>query len=174
MKKVLIVIDMQNDFLTGTLGSEAAQAAIEPVRQRLAAQRTCGGRVIFTADTHNAHEFEKSTSQEGKKIPAHCIKGTPGWQIAKELSPLDDEIVVEKPSFGALNLAEVIGPLEEGDVIELCGVCTDICVISNALHLRACYPANRIAVIKAGCAGTSEENHQAALAVMASCLINAE
>ena len=174
MKKVLIVVDMQNDFITGALGSPQAQAAVEGAALRLEEQRARQWPVIFTADTHPQDEFDGAISQEGKRIPPHCVKGTFGWEIVPALSPLPGERVVEKGSFGSLDLAGAIGALDEGDVIELCGVCTDICVISNALHLRACYPGNRVAVLENACAGTTGENHQAALSVMRSCLVDVE
>jgi nicotinamidase/pyrazinamidase len=153
MKQVLIVVDMQEDFVTGVLGSQEAQAVVEPIRQEVARYREKGWPVLFTADTHSQQE----TSQESR-------------HILSQLDPKDSP-VVEKPSFLCLELPRAIGPLEPEDVIALCGVCTDICVVSNALYLRARYPDNPIVVLEKLCAGTSEENHKAALAVMKSCLI---
>ncbi|MGI6402722.1 MAG: cysteine hydrolase family protein [Oscillospiraceae bacterium] len=166
MKQVLIVVDMQEDFVTGVLGSQEAQAVVEPIRQEVARYREKGWPVLFTADTHSQQE----TSQESRHIPCHCVKGEAGWRILSQLDPKDSP-VVEKPSFLCLELPRAIGPLEPEDVIALCGVCTDICVVSNALYLRARYPDNPIVVLEKLCAGTSEENHKAALAVMKSCLI---
>ena len=151
MKQVWIVVDMQEDFVTGVLGSQEAQAVVEPIRQEVA-------------------RYREETSQESRHIPCHCVKGEAGWRILSQLDPKDSP-VVEKPSFLCLELPRAIGPLEPEDVIALCGVCTDICVVSNALYLRARYPDNPIVVLEKLCAGTSEENHKAALAVMKSCLI---
>ncbi len=172
MEKLLVVVDMQADFISGALGSEAARAVVAPVAARLAAARAAGERVIFTADTHPQAEYDTAASQESRRIPSHCVAGTSGHKIAGALTPGSGELVVEKPSFLSLTLHEAIGPLADSAEIELCGVCTDICVISNALHLRARYPNNRVTVLAGLCAGTSEENHNAALAVMKSCLID--
>lgn len=174
MKKVLVVIDMQNDFVTGALGSQAAQAVVQPIVELLEEYRAKGWPVIYTADTHPPEEYELGASQESGRIPRHCVKGETGWEIVPVLAPQAGEQVVEKPSFLSLDLAEAIGKLEKEDVIVLCGVCTDICVVSNALHLRAQYPNNAIAVLKDACAGTSEQSHNGALAVMQSCLIDVE
>jgi len=163
---------MQKDFITGALGSLSARAVVAPIARLLEQYRKNGWRVIYTADTHYENEFADQISREGKHIPRHCIKGEDGWEIVGELRPMEREPVVEKPSFGSLDLAEVIGPIAPEATIELCGVCTDICVVSNALNLRAYYPRNKIAVLADCCAGTSEENHKAALAVMRSCLID--
>ena len=172
MEKILVVIDMQKDFITGALGSPAARAVVEPIARLLEEYRKNGWRVIYTADTHDEAEYRDELSEESKRIPRHCVKGEDGWAIVDELRPAQGEVVVEKPSFGSLTLAQVIGPLDLDTIIELCGVCTDICVVSNALSLRANYPSNKIAVLENCCAGSSEQSHQAALTVMKSCLID--
>ncbi len=172
MKKLLVIVDMQADFVSGVLGSAAARAVVGPVAARLAAARAAGERVLFTMDTHPQAEYDAAASQESRRIPPHCVAGTPGHGIVGALAPRQGETVVEKPSFLSLTLHEAVGPLDDGDEIEVCGVCTDICVISNALYLRARYPNHRVAVRANLCAGTSAENHEAALAVMKSCLID--
>jgi len=172
VSKVLIVVDMQRDFICGALGSPQAQAVVSPIARLTGQYRENGWRIIYTADTHSAAEFEDRLSEEGARIPRHCVKGEDGWRIVDELSPDPDEPVVEKESFGSLDLAGVIGHIGREVIIELCGVCTDICVASNALGLRASFPANRIAVLSDCCAGSSEQAHQAALTVMRSCLID--
>ncbi len=171
MKQILIVVDMQEDFITGALGSSGAQGVVEPIREEIARYREKGWPVLFTADTHSPQEYATKPSQESVRMPRHCVKEEPGWQILPRLEP-GDSPVVEKQSFLCLELPGVIGPLEQEDVIELCGVCTDICVASNALYLRAHYPQHPIVVLEKLCAGTTEENHRAALAVMQSCLID--
>ena len=172
MEKVLVVVDMQKDFVSGALGSPQAVAVVEPIARLIELYRENRWRIIYTADTHSAAEFEGKLSREGECIPRHCIKGEDGWQIVDELRPAPDEPVVEKESFGSLGLAGVIGPVGREVAIELCGVCTDICVVSNALSLRASFPANKITVLQDCCAGSSEHAHQSALAVMRSCLID--
>jgi len=174
MDKLLIVIDMQRDFVTGVLGSDAAQGIVAPVAQKISEYRRGGQRVLYTADTHTQAEYDGKHSLESVRIPRHCVRGEEGWKIVPGLSPAPGEILVEKPSFCSLGLTNVIGPLAPNIKIVLCGVCTDICVVSNALALRAAYPANKITVLQDCCAGTSEENHKAALAVMRSCLIDVE
>ena len=172
MKKVLVVVDMQKDFITGVLGSEVARAVVEPIARLLKSYRESGWKIIHTADTHSAQEYADGFSQESVRIPQHCIKGEDGWQFVDELRPAPGETVVEKPSFGSLELAGMIGAIGRDVVIELCGVCTDICVVSNALALRASFPENKIAVLQNLCAGTSQQAHEAALTVMRSCLID--
>ena len=174
MKKVLVVVDMQKDFVTGALGSEAARAVVAPIARLLKSYRESGWRIIHTADTHSEQEYADGISRESVCIPQHCIKGGEGWQFVDELRPAPGEAVVEKPSFGSLDLAKIIGPIDRDVVIELCGGCTDICVVSNALAVRASFPDNKITVLQKLCAGTSRQAHEAALTVMRSCLIDIE
>ncbi len=159
--KLLIVVDMQVDFITGSLGSELASAIVPCVVDKV---KNFDGKIIFTRDTH----FEDyADTQEGKKLPIeHCIKGTEGWQICDELKPYVDT-VVDKITFGSVELPDVIKNLdEEIDEIELCGLCTDICVISNAMILKAAFPDVTVKIDSACCAGVSVESHNVALEAM--------
>ena len=159
--KYLIVVDMQVDFITGSLGSGMAEAIVDNVVQKV---KNFNGKVIFTRDTHFS---EYLTTQEGKNLPVmHCIKDTDGWQIAKELAPYVNT-VVDKETFGSVNLPKIIK--EDGqeiEEIELCGLCTDICVISNAIILKASFPEVKISVDASCCAGVTKESHQNALNAM--------
>ncbi|MDO5311659.1 MAG: isochorismatase family cysteine hydrolase, partial [Clostridia bacterium] len=137
--KILVVVDMQNDFITGDLGSDAAKRIVPKVKEKI---ENFDGRIIFTRDTH----FENYlNTQEGAKLPVvHCIKGSEGWKICGELSQYAAEIV-DKPTFGSLELPDVIQCGDDSiDEIELCGLCTDICVISNAMILKAAFPEVKI------------------------------
>lgn len=159
--KFLIVVDMQNDFITGSLGSTQAVAIVPAVVEKV---KNYDQRVIFTRDTHGENYLK---TQEGKRLPvAHCIKGTWGHEICDQLKPFATT-VVDKTTFGSLNLPEVIkkerSKVEE---IELCGLCTDICVISNAMILKAAFPEARIVVSKDCCAGVTTESHLNALNAM--------
>ena len=170
--KTLIVVDMQNDFITGPLGTPEAVSIVPKVEKKIEEYRERGEQIIFTRDTH----FEKhyKYSLEGQKLPVeHCIAGTPGWQIVNELASYYDKRV-DKYTFGydgwTLKLFNDI-PEE----IELVGICTDICVISNAILLKTMLPAIaniEITVDASCCAGTTPDNHKAALQVMKSCQIN--
>lgn len=171
-KNVLIVVDVQNDFVDGALGTKEAQAMLP---QLLTKVRAFDGEVIYTKDTHPENYLE---TQEGKNLPVpHCIKGTKGWELVPELRKLQAErgsLVVEKPTFGSAQLAHVLHDrYEKGELasVELVGLCTDICVISNALVLKAAMPELPITVDPACCAGVTPEKHAAALAVMQSCQI---
>lgn len=159
--KYLIVVDMQNDFTTGSLGSPHAAAIIPNVVEKV---KTFSGKVIFTRDTHGDDYFQ---TQEGKKLPvAHCIKDTEGWQICEALAPYV-ESTVDKVTFGSVRLPHMLSscgePVEE---IELCGLCTDICVISNAMILKAAFPEAKITVDASCCAGVTLESHTTALNAM--------
>lgn len=182
--KVIIVVDMQNDFITGSLGSPEAVEVKNKMIKYLREQDYNNTKVIFTMDTHREDYLE---SYEGKKLPIpHCIFDTEGWKINEELYdsvPADSKDTQFKQTFGSLDLTETVmdtilnAYLESDtenflDEIEIVGVCTDICVISNALILRAYYPNTRIKVISELCAGTSKEAHNAALMVMNSCQID--
>lgn len=171
-KKILIVVDMQNDFIDGALGSPYAKDVVLPnVVDRVKKANEEGDYVIFTADTHNAYEYKKTV--EGV-LPEHCMIATEGWRIAEELGKImgSSPLIQTKPSFGFIGWKDLIGPLVQDDtVIEVVGLCTDICVVSNALILRSAFPKNRVVVDSACCGGTSKEAHDAALTVMKSCFI---
>ena len=159
--KFLIVVDMQNDFITGSLGSADAQAIVQNVVDTVKAY---DGEVIFTRDTHFDDYL---ATQEGQKLPVlHCIKDTAGWEICDELQPYV-KAVVDKPTFGSVDLPSVIKAYGEAiEEIALCGLCTDICVISNAMILKATFPDVRITVYENCCAGVTKESHATALDAM--------
>ena len=165
MKKALIVVDMQNDFIDGALGTKEAVAIVPAVCEKI---KSFDGTVIFTRDTHEENYLE---TQEGKNLPVkHCIRGTEGWQITSAL-PVGDSLVVDKPSFGSTELPNAVARLGELDEIELCGLCTDICVISNAMILKATFPEVQMVVDHACCAGVTPESHNNALEAMKMCQI---
>ena len=171
-KNVLIIVDVQNDFVDGVLGTKEAQAMLPRLLEKV---RAFDGDVIYTKDTHPENYLE---TQEGKNLPVpHCIKGTKGWELVPELAELQAERssrVVEKPTFGSAELAHLLHKrYVEGNLetVELVGLCTDICVISNALVLKAAMPELPITVDPACCAGVTPEKHAAALEVMRSCQI---
>lgn len=159
--KFLIVVDMQADFITGSLGSKDAQAIVPAVVNKV---KNFDGRVIFTRDTHFDNYLQ---TQEGKKLPvAHCIKDTEGWQICDELKPYANALV-DKVTFGSIELPGIIKDLgADIEEIQLCGLGTDICVISNAMILKASFPEVPIAVDASCCAGVSKESHNTALDAM--------
>ena len=159
--KFLIVVDMQADFITGSLGSKDAQAIVPAVVNKV---KNFDGRVIFTRDTHFDNYLQ---TQEGKKLPVvHCIKDTEGWQICDELKPYANALV-DKVTFGSIELPGIIKDLgADIEEIQLCGLCTDICVISNAMILKASFPEVSIAVDASCCAGVSRESHNIALDAM--------
>lgn len=155
--KYLIVVDMQKDFITGSLGSKLAEAIVPNVVEKV---KGYDGKVIFTRDTHFADYLN---TLEGKKLPVtHCIKDTDGWHICDELKPYAD-VVIDKVTFGSVDLPKMI---TDADEIELCGLCTDICVISNAMILKASFPEVKISVDSKCCAGVSIESHNTALDAM--------
>lgn len=170
--KILIVVDMQNDFVNGSLGTAEAVAILPKVEKKV---RDFEGRVIFTKDTH----FEDyADTQEGKLLPvAHCVKGTDGWNLAGNLEQIKEEKnadMYEKLTFGCRKLAEdltVLDAEEKIDSIELIGVCTDICVVSNALMIKAFLPEIPMRVDASCCGGVTPEKHEAALETMRSCQI---
>lgn len=165
MKKALIVIDMQKDFVTGSLANAAAQAIVMPIVKRIDGFR---GAVFATRDTHGKDYL---SSPEGKRLPiTHCIKDTNGWQIVPEIAhalQFKNATIYDKPTFGTLSWDF----LKDFTEVELVGTCTDICVVSNALIIKALFPAIQVRVNAPLCAGTSPENHEAALKVMKSCQI---
>ena len=168
--KLLVVIDMQNDFVTGSLGTPEAVAIVPAVTARVAAAVDAGDTVVFTRDDH--HEATYMDSLEGRLLPVpHCYNGTEGWQIIPALLPYaEGRIVFDKPTFGGLELAR--WAVEQGfEAIELIGLCTDICVLSNAILLRAALPNTPITVDAACCAGVSPQSHSTALDAMGPCQI---
>ena len=166
--KVLIVIDMQKDFIDGSLGTKEAVAIVPAVAAKIAAAKESGYEVIFTRDTHIESYLN---TQEGKKLPVvHCVKDSDGWQIAKELDTGTARII-DKPSFGSLELADYVALLGHVEEVELVGLCTDICVISNAMILKARLPEVTIAVDSSCCAGVTPQSHINALEAMKMCQI---
>ena len=160
--KVTIVVDVQIDFVDGALGSTQAQAMIPQLVNKL---KNIQNDLIFTQDTHKANYLETA---EGRFLPiTHCIKNTPGWYLVPEIEPFAKKgQVIEKASFGSTRLPSM---LKKYDDVELCGLCTDICVISNALLIKAFYPEKNIIIDSSCCAGSSQEAHDAALLVMQKC-----
>ena len=171
--KTLIVIDMQNDFIDGSLGTPEAVDIVENVKAKIKEAEANGDRIIFTRDTHQENYLE---TNEGKHLPvSHCIYQTDGWQLVPEVKMLlKGAEIVDKPTFGSVTLAEMLKMISETEPIEieLCGLCTDICVVSNALLLKAFMPGVEISVDASCCAGTTPQKHQAALETMQSCQIN--
>ena len=167
--KVLCVIDMQNDFIDGALGSAEAVAIVDNVKRKIELYRENGDTVIFTRDTHTE---DYMNTQEGKNLPVpHCIKGSFGWEISKKLDTASDKII-DKPTFGSFELTDYIASLTDVEEIELVGLCTDICVISNAMLLKAKLTETPIKVDSSCCAGVTPESHQNALSSMKMCQIN--
>lgn len=169
MKNILVVIDMQNDFIDGSLGTKEAIEIVPTVLELIDSKFDL---YYATLDTHGKDYFN---TLEGKKLPVeHCIKDTVGWQINTQIKDALDQkncSYIEKPTFGSITLAEELTSLNP-DKITLCGLCTDICVISNALLLRAYNPNTVIEVVSKACAGTTIDNHNAALIAMKSCQID--
>ena len=158
--KYLIVVDMQNDFISGALGSADAVGIIPAVKALI---EGFDGNIIFTRDTHTEDYL---STREGKRLPVkHCIKDTEGWQICDELKPYAKQ-VVDKVTFGSTELSDIIRATADPCEITLCGLCTDICVISNAMLLKAEFPEADIRVVASASAGVSTESHNTALAAM--------
>ncbi len=171
MKKFLIVVDMQKDFVDGALGTKEAVAIVPAVVQKI---NNFNGEIIVTYDTHSENYME---TNEGENLPvSHCIKGTDGWQLDKKVAAaLENKkyTSVEKPTFGSIKLPEIIKVKADSEdfTIELIGLCTDICVVSNALLLKANFPETEISVDPACCAGVTPESHDSALTTMKMCQI---
>jgi nicotinamidase/pyrazinamidase len=174
MQNFLIVVDMQKDFVDCALGTKEAVAIVPAVKKRIQKAVDAGEKIIFTRDTHQENYLE---TQEGKKLPVrHCIEGTDGWQIIPELRAYVDkaEAIVDKPTFGSAKLGEWLAARkEEIGQVTLIGLCTDICVISNALLIKAFLPEVPVKVEAECCAGVTPESHANALAAMKACQIEA-
>ena len=165
MKKTLIVVDMQNDFIGGVLGTKEAQAIVPNVKKKIEEYYARGDEIIFTRDTHEANYLE---TNEGKHLPVeHCIKGSKGWQIAKGLETPKAKYI-DKSVFGFLWWGEI----DIGEEVEVVGLCTDICVVSNAIILKTTYPKSEIYVDASCCAGVTPQSHKSALETMKMCQIN--
>ncbi len=173
MRKLLIVVDMQNDFVTGALRNEDAIAIVPTVAEKIRAAKEAGTEVIFTRDTHFEDYME---TEEGRNLPVlHCLKGTEGWEIIDELKAwTEDAKIIDKITFGARELGAYLAEENERekiDEVELIGICTDICVISNALLTKAFLPNIPIGVDAACCAGITPQTHKNALEAMKMCQI---
>ena len=172
MNEVLIVVDMQNDFIDGSLGTKEAEAIVEHVVEAI---DRFEGSVIATRDTHPESYL---SSREGRFLPVeHCIKDSDGWQIRKEVEEAlkkKDALIIDKPTFGSEKLVEVLKEMDRKQpigTVTLLGLCTDICVVSNALLVKAAFPETDIRVLKDCCAGVTPESHEAALTTMKMCQI---
>lgn len=171
MKQFLIVVDMQKDFVDGALGTPEAVAILPRVAEKI---RTFDGEILVTYDTHTQGYMDTS---EGKKLPVpHCIKGTPGWELDETVAAALQGrayTAVEKPTFGSVKLPRLLEQAAGGEAfsVTLIGLCTDICVVSNALLLKAHFPEAEIAVEEACCAGVTPATHQTALDTMSCCQI---
>jgi nicotinamidase-related amidase len=174
MKHVLIVVDMQTDFVDGALGTPEAVAILDNVTAKIKAYAADPDGVIFvTYDTHTESYMETS---EGKHLPVpHCIKGTAGWALHPTVAAALEGVTytpVEKPTFGSVALPALVKEAAAGDFsVELIGLCTDICVVSNTLLLKAHYPEVSISVDASCCAGVTPDTHRAALTTMGMCQI---
>lgn len=172
MKKILVVVDMQNDFVDGALGSNEAVAIVDNVVHKI---ENFDGDIIATFDTHKGNYMD---TQEGKFLPVpHCIKGTDGWKLNKNVQDALDEkgyTAIEKPTFGSTELVQYIKDnYDPAEIeIELIGLCTDICVVSNALLMKANFLETRVSVIENCCAGVTVDSHNSALTTMKMCQVN--
>ena len=172
MGNILIVVDMQNDFIDGALGTAEAAAIVPAVKAKIAG---FAGKVVYTRDTHEENYME---TREGRNLPVpHCIRGTAGWEISPELTPAAEALIFDKPTFGSTKLTDWAVKEHAADPIgkiTLIGLCTDICVISNAMLLKAALPEIDIAVDGSCCAGVTPESHENALSAMKMCQIIVE
>ena len=176
--KVLVVVDMQNDFIDGALGTKEARGIVPKVEEKI---KGFDGKVFFTRDTHEDNYLD---TQEGKNLPVvHCVKGTKGWELHPQIERLRESLPVDKPAFGSVELSHAIKEyfMEEmalcGEALEsitVIGLCTDICVISNAMILKAVFPEVPVVVDAACCAGVTPKSHKNALEAMKICQIKVE
>lgn len=173
MRKILVVVDMQKDFIDGSLGTKKAQAIVNPIIEKMKSYDKSD--IYVTRDTHSENYLETA---EGRKLPVvHCVEGTEGWQLQPEIEALSHSShIINKPTFGSVALMELLKAENEKEPleIELVGLCTDICVVSNALLLKAAMPENMIKVDAACCAGVTPESHEAALTTMKMCQIEVQ
>lgn len=170
MSRLLVVVDMQKDFVDGALGTREASAIVPHVVEKIKTYKEAGQEVVFTLDTHFSDYMD---TMEGKKLPViHCVKGTPGWELVDELKDFEGKRF-EKVTFGSRELADYVvnGSYER---VELIGLCTDICVISNAMLIKAGVPDTPILVDAACCAGVTPESHENALNAMKMCHIDVD
>ena len=166
--KALIVVDMQNDFIDGALGTKEAVGIVDKVKDKIGEYKEKSLPVIFTRDTHGENYTQ---TQEGKNLPVpHCIKGTFGWEISEKLDT-EGAVIIDKPTFGSVELGEYLKNLEGLTEVELVGLCTDICVISNAMLIKANLPEVIVSVDSNCCAGVTPESHENALRSMKTCQI---
>ena len=164
--KILVVVDMQKDFIDGALGTAEAVKIVPYVKDVI---ETFDGKVFFTRDTHFDDYMQ---TQEGKNLPVkHCIKGTPGWEIHPELDALRTTEAIDKVTFGSSELPKILGQVESIESITFLGLCTDICVISNVMITKAFFPEVPLIVDAKACAGVTPESHKNALAAMKMCQI---
>ncbi len=172
MQDILVVVDMQNDFVDGALGSSAAQAIVPKVVEKI---QNFPGTVLFTRDTH---ETDYLQTQEGKNLPVpHCIRNTNGWQLCPAVEQLRRTEPLDKVTFGSRQLGELLCRMDLQQAVSsvtLVGLCTDICVISNAMLVKAFLPEVPVIVDAACCAGVTPESHQTALDAMRACQIKIE
>ena len=170
MRKILLVIDMQNDFIDGALGTREAEAIVDRVADEI--RKYPADDTIATRDTHTEDYLN---TQEGKNLPVvHCVKGTTGWALNPKIAAaLGEALVMDKPTFGSRELAERLTQMAQAEELDitLVGLCTDICVVSNALLIKAFLPETPVRVIAACCAGVTPESHRAALDTMKACQI---
>lgn len=167
--KVLAIIDMQKDFIDGALGTKEAVAIVPKVAARRAQARADGETVVFTRDTHHADYL---LTQEGRKLPVpHCLEGTDGWQIDAALA-VEDAPVFDKPGFGSPALIEYLRSLPALEGVEFIGLCTDICVITNAMMTKGALPEVPLSVRADCCAGVTPQSHETALQAMRMCQIS--
>ncbi|RGU92868.1 cysteine hydrolase [Clostridium sp. AF15-17LB] len=167
--RILVVVDMQNDFVDGALGTEEAVGIVPAVAERI---RSFDGRVLYTQDTH---ESDYLKTLEGKKLPVpHCIRGTEGWELCPQIKALCKEVPIDKPAFGSVELGRMLKEYDSREKVEsvtFAGLCTDICVISNAMIVKAFLPETEVIVDAACCAGVTPESHRQALEAMKVCQI---
>ncbi|MBE5883842.1 MAG: cysteine hydrolase [Lachnospiraceae bacterium] len=171
MRKILVVVDMQKDFVDGALGSNEAVAIVDNVVNKI---NEFDGEIIVTYDTHQDDYMD---TREGKYLPVpHCIENTDGWQLNDQVEKAlvgKGATKLRKPTFGSVKLVDLLRDVDEKDTeVTLIGLCTDICVVSNAMLLKANYPEMNIVVDASCCAGVTVESHNAALTTMQMCQID--